>query len=247
MTFSSVIQGLGSIFGGPAVAILQQQNYWNSPEAEAKAKKISSEDVLTQAQEATKGAPVQGRHFDLQFPAKSPWRITSPYGKRVLTIDGKKVKREHIGIDINGARDIFAPEDMIVKKILELDKKYPNRFFTKVNKTTGKTEYFDAIAAGKVPAGRAWTPYILAMGIHTKTMYKFKHTLVKGKVAVGQELSCGDLFGLSGDYGYSQGPHCHHEVWLFQEKAVKSAYEGILTNWPAPMDPAKYYKDYGVV
>lgn len=233
---------LGSIIGGPTGAILQQQNYWNSPEAEAKAKKISSEKVIQQADAAAMSGNPQGRHFDLRFPAKEPWRITSPYGKRTLIIDGKEVKREHIGIDINGARDIFAPEDMIIKKILELDKQYPNRFIK-----DPKRGYLDGIKAGKIPEGRAWTPYIIAVGIHTKTMYKFKHCVVKGKHKVGAELSCWDLFGASGDWGYSLGPHTHFETWLWSNAVVKSPYEGTATNWPVPMNPEKYFRDYGVI
>lgn len=242
MDFSSIWQKAANTIAGTSGNVLQQQNYWNDPIAETFAKNISSIEVLQTANRKVEEAPVEGKHFNLRFPANTPWRITSPYGPRTLTIDGKKVKQTHIGIDVNGARDLFTPEDVIIKKILPLDVKYPNRFIK-----DPKKGYLDGIKAGKIPAGRAWTPYIIAMGIHTKTLYKFKHCVVKGKkYDVGSELYCDTLFCVSGDFGYSLGPHLHFETYQFNPVVTLSKIDGTKTNWPKPMDPLLYYQEYGM-
>lgn len=242
MNFSSIWKKVVDVVFQP-INVLQQQNYWNDLAAEAKAKNVPAQDVINAAIEKMKTAPFEGRHFNMRFPAKDPWRITSPYGERILTIDGKKVKQMHIGIDVNGARDIFTPEDVIIKKILPLDSKYPNRFIK-----DPKKGYIDGIKAGKIPKGRAWTPYILAMGIHTRTLYKFKHCVVKGKkYDVGDEIYCDTLFCASGDFGYSMGPHLHLETWVYSEIPVYSKYESVKTHWPKPTNPKTYFEEYGVI
>jgi hypothetical protein len=242
MNFSSIWKRAFDAIFHP-VNVLQQQNYWNDPAAETRAKNIPTKDVLKAATNKLNNSPFEGRHFNMRFPAKDPWRITSPYGERTLTIDGKKVKQMHIGVDVNGARDIFTPESVIIKKILPLDTKYPNRFIH-----DPKRGYIDGIAAGKIPKGRAWTPYILAIGVHTKTLYKFKHCVVKGKkYDVGSEIECDTLFCVSGDFGYSMGPHLHLETWPYVQVPVVSQYESGKTHWPKPVDPIKYFEDYGVI
>lgn len=171
-------------------AIQTNQNYWNkSLVAIDNTKKISREEAF----DTISDIPVQ-RIPIFRLPVSNP-HITSPYGYRYLNIDGKKSKQFHLGIDLGGYNDVFAPEDCVIETVLGRDRKYPVKFRWE------KNTWVNLVKSGEVPEDRAWTPYVLAIGVHTKNRYKLKHT--DPRVKKGDKVSAGDLIGKSGNYGYS--------------------------------------------
>ncbi|MDI7213812.1 M23 family metallopeptidase [Leptospira santarosai] len=206
-------------------AVQTKQNYWNeSSVAVTNIKKISREEAF----DSISKIPTQ-RDPIFCLPVSDP-HITSPYGYRYLNIDGKKSKQFHLGIDLGGNKDVFAPEDLVIKTILGRDRKYPVKFRWE------KNTWVNLVKSGEVPEDRAWTPYILAVGVHTKNLYKFKHT--DPKVKKGDEVNAGDLIGKSGNYGYSLGAHLHFEVWPWDEKAQ---------DWKKETDPKEFLKNKGLL
>ncbi|MDI7227957.1 M23 family metallopeptidase [Leptospira santarosai] len=206
-------------------AVQTKQNYWNeSSIAVANTKKISREETF----DSITKIPVQ-RDPIFCLPVSNP-HITSRYGWRFLNIDGKKSKQFHLGIDLGGFNDVLAPEDLVIKTVLGRDRKYPVKFRWE------KNTWVNLVKSGEVPEDRAWTPFVLAVGVHTKNLYKFKHT--DPKVKKGDTVSAGDLIGKSGNYGYSLGAHLHFEVWPWDEKA---------RDWKKETDPEKFLKDKGLL
>ncbi|MDI7187105.1 M23 family metallopeptidase [Leptospira santarosai] len=203
-------------------AIQKKQNYWNdSFLSEFKTERIGSEAIRTTLPpvlEPVFVCPVDGPH------------MTSPFGWRTLNINGKPSKQFHLGIDLGGIKDIQAPEDCVIKTVLKRDETYPVRFRYE-NGT-----WVDLISTKKIPKNRAWTPYVIAVGVHTKNQYKFKH--VDSKVSVGQKLKAGMIIGRSGNLGYSMGSHLHFEVWPWNETK---------RSWSEPMDPAKFLKSKNLI
>lgn len=202
-----------------------KQNYWNdSGTASSVTKTISKEEVLDSVSRiVTEREPI------LFPPVKNP-HITSPFGWRTLNLDGKPSKQFHLGIDLGGYNDVIAPEDCVIKSVLGKDKEYPVRFVWENN------TWKDRIKSGEIPAGRAWTPYIIAVGVHTKNQYKFKHTDA-GKTK-GQKIQAGEVIGKTGNFGYSLGAHLHFEVWPFDEKSQ---------SWKEPIDPEKFLTEKGLL
>ncbi len=161
--------------------------------------------------------------ISVSWPVKRiPIRVTSRYGWRTLP---NGVKGFHMGVDFqtwDSSKEVVAVEDSYVTKIVQMDKKYPERF-----KYNSKTKQWDEIA----PKGRAWTPYVELVGIYSKNKYKYKH--VQSRVFVGQKLSAGDVIGVAGNFGYSMGEHLHFEVYDYIEKT------GLYSN---AIDGLKYLK-----
>lgn len=185
-------------------SIQKKQNYWNnSPLAELETERIGSEAVKASL---LVFPPVLEPVF--VCPVDEP-HITSPFGPRTLNINGKPSRQFHLGIDLGGEREIKIPEDCIIKTVLKRDEKYPVRFHYE-NGT-----WVDLISTKKIPKIRAWTPYVIAVGVHTKNQYKFKH--VDSVVSAGQEVKAGMTIGRSGNLGYSMGAHLHFEVWPWNE------------------------------
>ncbi|UOG58992.1 M23 family metallopeptidase [Leptospira noguchii] len=205
--------------------IQTQQNYWNNSQiAETNMRKISKEETLDSISEiVTQKNPIF-------FAPVSNFHITSKYGWRYLNIDGRMSKQFHLGIDLGGYNDVFAPEDLIIKSVLGRDRKYPVKFRWE------KNTWVNLVKSGEVPEDRAWTPFVLAVGVHSKNLYKFKHT--DAKVKKGDKVSAGDLIGKSGNYGYSLGAHLHFEVWPWDERAQ---------DWKKETDPEKFLKDKGLL
>ncbi|UOG42497.1 M23 family metallopeptidase [Leptospira noguchii] len=205
--------------------IQTQQNYWNNSQiAETNMRKISKEETLDSISEiVTQKNPIF-------FAPVSNLHITSKYGWRYLNIDGRMSKQFHLGIDLGGYNDVFAPEDLIIKSVLGRDRKYPVKFRWE------KNTWVNLVKSGEVPEDRAWTPFVLAIGVHSKNLYKFKHT--DAKVKKGDKVSAGDLIGKSGNYGFSLGAHLHFEVWPWDERAQ---------DWKKATDPEKFLKDKGLL
>ncbi|EMM77076.1 M23 family metallopeptidase [Leptospira santarosai] len=206
-------------------AIKKTQSYWNdSTLSKVKTNRIGSDLIISglaptpSVVEPTFFCPVDEAH------------ITSPFGWRTLNINGKPSRQFHLGIDLGGINEIQAPEDCVIKTVLKRDETYPVRFRYE-NGT-----WIDLISTRKIPKDRAWTPYVIAVGVHTKNQYKFKH--VQPNVSVGQRLKAGMIVGKSGNLGYSMGPHLHFEVWPWNETK---------RSWPAPMDPAKFLKSKNLI
>ncbi|EMO13535.1 peptidase, M23 family [Leptospira santarosai str. CBC523] len=206
-------------------AVQTNQNYWNESSASVlSTKKISKKEAFA----SISNIPIQ-RDPIFRLPVSDP-HITSPYGWRYLNIDGKKSRQFHLGIDLGGYNDVLAPEDLVIKTVLGRDRKFPVKFRWE------KNTWVNLVKSGEVPEDRAWTPFVLAIGVHSKNLYKFKHT--DPRVKKGDKVSAGDLIGKSGNYGYSLGAHLHFEVWPWDEKAQ---------DWKKETDPEKFLKDKGLL
>lgn len=183
--------------------ILQEQNWYNDTSSENHAQKVEKEVAIKEAIRS----PENGTNTEFCHP-KPGKRITSPFGDRVLRINGSDVKRFHSGIDLAGDGPVYAVEDSIVQKVLLPDQKYPCRF--KWTKENGWVQY--------APKDRAWTPYIILVGKHTQTLYKYMHvnacSYEKGSLKAGQHVKAGEKIGEAGNLGYSLGAHLHFETWL---------------------------------
>lgn len=177
------------------------KHFLNHKEAERKSNSWNDSEISEKKVETLLEPEIEFAHP----VGLSSERITSPYGYRELSIDGKKVKQFHIGIDYGGNGPVFAVEDGIVTKILAPDPKHPCRF-KKENDT-----WIDLINSGAIPKGRAWTPFIEFKG-KSGNLYKYKH--VDPSCGVGDEIKVGDTIGRSGNLGFSMGAHLHFEVWI---------------------------------
>lgn len=195
----------------------ENQNWHNDENAEKRAKKISSYETKSKILHG-----VSKENIKFSSPVIRKTRITSKFGWRILNFDGKKRKNFHTGADFGGQGQVVACEDVIIKKILKPDKKYPCRF-----KWTGKT--WKSIA----PKGRAWTPYLICVGKISKVKYKYKH--VKSVVVVGDTVRRGQTLGIADNLGFSMGAHLHFEIWPYKKG-----------KWPSPVDPVKFLKKKGV-
>jgi len=219
---------------------IEQQNYWNDPIVDYNnALKISMKDALKQIE---KQKVTNKESVIMTWPIlRQPIQITSSYGYRVF--NGKNIF--HRGTDYKTWDNpkIVAVEDGIIKKVLQPDPDHPVLF-----KHNGKK--FVSI---DVPKGRGWTPYIVLIGKYTKNAYIYRHT--KSYVKPGQPVSAGMIIGEAGNYGYSQGPHLHFELYPFKgsdndlkqylitkDMQVMNSLSEYL--WPETVDPHKYLQDY---
>lgn len=184
--------------------ILESQNYWNRDDS--KAKVLIGANII-----AEKSAKPEMVDPD-RWPVTAP-RMTSRYGWRTLNINGKSIRQFHTGIDLGGVNNVYCVEDVIVKKTLSSDKKYPCRFEWDAKKKT----WIDLIKSGRIPADRSWTPYIICIGLKTNAEYWHYH--IEPAVSTGQILGPGTLLGKTGNFGYTMGPHLHWEVQV-RGKAV---------------------------
>lgn len=186
--------------------------------------------------QAEKFPPEQAIVFS--WPVISARRITSLYGDRILTYDGVAHKNFHEGIDLCGATpDIFAPEDLVIKKIVPHDKIKPC-LFKWVDRKTGWIKETP-------PEGRkwndgtwAWTPYITAVGVFTKNLYVFRHSVTSLKI--GETVKVTYKVGNYGNYGYCMGAHLHFEMYPYSEELIKGSH------WPKTIDPKKYFESTGI-
>jgi murein DD-endopeptidase MepM/ murein hydrolase activator NlpD len=203
-------------------------NWFNDPEIEAKAKEIDDQRVAALREIAPDALPPE---YDWPVRDRPP-RVTSGFGPRILHIQGKKIHNYHIGVDFGAGEGapILAPEDMIIKKILTPDPKYPVRFTWDHKARTWKNT---------APKGRAWTPYVKAVGKHSGVFYAFKHVRARKGLKAGQEIALGEEFCVAGNLGYSMGSHLHFEIWPYRDKKVQTKNHG-LTHWPNPVDPVKW-------
>ncbi len=206
--------------------ISKKQNYWNDSKlANSRTKKIGS----GRAQQIVSQIPVSAEINFSKPLGDIEHRVTSPYGWRKLNIDGKQSKQFHIGVDIGGENEVIAIEDCLVQRVLGKDSQHPVRF--KKEKGT----WIDLIKSEKIPAGRAWTPYIILVGTNTKAIYKYKH--VHSNKRPGSAVLSGEKLGISGNLGYSMGAHLHLEIYPFDERTNSN---------PKPVDPIKWLKEQGL-
>lgn len=204
---------------------LQNKNYWNPDKAESKAKSVDSEKILAKAALLPMTPP------KILYPVPQTIPVTSGFGWRTLNIEGKQISDFHPGVDFGILGPCLAPEDCIVKKVLAPDPQYPVVF-----RWNPAAHTFERIP---MPAGRAWTPYVILIGKYSQNKYVYYH--VNPAVAVGKEVLAGQPVGVSGNYGFCQGAHLHFEVWPWSE-TEKSGYDGAPTHWPVVVDPIGWLK-----
>jgi len=201
-----------------------EQNWFNPPEVENK-RKVSEGQILQKllayATSDTKlEVPDVSKDCFIVWPTiHTPPRITSKYGKRTLNINGKRRVNFHSGIDFGTAEEVIAVEDMVIQEILLPDFKYPCRF-----------KWSRGTWVPAAPKGRAWTPFVKAVGIFTKNLYVYRHVNAIEGLAVGQRIKAGNTIGTAGNLGYSMGSHLHFEIWP-KDPEVKEL------SWLKPVDP----------
>lgn len=208
------------LFTGKNTALQKQQNSWNSGIGEINAKQIDKKDAFDKIGGTFSTIPP----VPLVLPVeRTPAVVTSPFGTRFL--QGKK--QNHIGVDFKtvDSKRIRAVEAGVIKKVLAPDKEYPVRFVYKNGKFVDPG----------VPKGRAWTPYLVLIGKHTKNMYVYKH--VVSHVKEGDLVECGQILGVAGNLGYSMGEHLHFEYYDWLEDKNR---------WSLPKDPIIYFKKMGL-
>jgi hypothetical protein len=176
----------------------KKQNWYNYGETTCDVQKISSESVHATCKDYHLNNPIVPSEYIFSVTIV---KVTSPYGIRNLPGVGKQF---HNGTDYTGRnKQALACTDMVVKKIRDIDYKYPVLFKWTKEKGWHKDK--------NIPRGRAWTPYIILEDVNDPTLrYAYKH--VKSLVQVGQIVNKGDIIAEIGNYGYSQGAHLHFEV-----------------------------------
>lgn len=196
------------------------ENWYNDPDIEQRATSHNLEGMT----------PVPKNNPKFTWPTMQYMKVTSPFGWRYLTIDRQKKRRFHIGTDFAHSREpCCAVEDMEIRKILKVDTQYPVKFKWTPN----------GWKRLKIPKNRGWTPYVKAVGLHTKTWYSYKHIKPLPKMKLCDIIKCGEPVGHDGNFGYSMGPHLHFECWPYSEFMVDTQAYG-ATHWPEPVDPVKY-------
>jgi len=193
--------------------ILEQQNYWNDPEQDKK-ESISIKDFsksdLKQLKKDIKVVKQEVRAIGIQiYPPtqraldQGKRRVTSPYGKRYLNINGKRVPNWHIGTDYSsGTKAALAVESLVIEKIRHLGEK-PCRFEKRGN------TWVEIATLKEAP-----TPYVIARSVRKKNLvYKYKHVKPLDGLELGEIIRGGMPLGSCGSYGYSMGPHLHFEAW----------------------------------
>ena len=147
--------------------------------------------------------------LDTMFLKPIDGRITSPYGMRSDPITGQR--SGHNGIDFGVAigTPIKAPFDGVVAFSFFVD---PNTVYPSPN-AVGMARWLDA--SGKIPANatQAWWDAASgnAVGIRTpdgKYEMSFGH-MSRRDVAKGDVVKAGQVIGLTGNTGYTTGPHAH--------------------------------------
>lgn len=180
----------------------RQQNHWNDRATEKYAEKVSKKVVAQQVGSASLGKPRLTWPVVYRPSGEKMPKVTSHFGWRTLP---NSKRNYHNGTDYKTRfTEGIAVEDCIVKKILQPDSKYPA-----THKYKGKARGWQRVA----PQGRAWTPYVIVVGIHSGRTYVYKHIKPRRKLKVGMQLSMGVILGRFGNYGFTFGPHCHFE-WI---------------------------------
>lgn len=205
---------------------LEKQNHYNTPEQEriatlgGHASQVSTKKVLSETEPTLTEKQIQ-----IFFPVtRFPIHITSRFGFRDLWGTGKL--SFHNGVDFRTweSPECVAVEDSIVKKIVDVDPQYPERF-----KYDPATKTWKEIA----PSGRAWTPYIVLVGKYSKNMYVYKHVKKFSNIKLESEIKAGEKFCISGNYGYSKGIHLHFEFRNFNEEK---------NEWDKETDPMEFFR-----
>lgn len=160
--------------------------------------------------------------------------VTSPYGYRVLNIQGKSSQRVfHYGLDLRAVpgSPAFAVEDCTITEIVRINPKAPCRF--RWDQRLGKWVDLN---------NGAITPRIVIQGLHTGNIYKMKHCEPDKNLRPGMKLECGIKIGEYGDYGYCMGSHCHFEVWMNKDKSFGSVQA--TENGRVLVDPQAWLEKY---
>lgn len=198
-------------------AKMSEQNWYNRMEKEIPAGYMDKQDVILEKPEII----IKPVIFSNPKPG---FRITSKFGNRTLTINGKPQMSKHSGIDFGGGGDCFAVEDSVIEKIVLPDYKYPSVFKWINNK---------GWVTANIPAGRGWTPYVSIIGKHTGNRYTYRHT--ECKLKVGDHVDSNDILCVAGQWGYCMGAHLHFDMQEF-----------ISGKFGSFIDPSKFLEGKGL-
>lgn len=116
--------------------------------------------------------------------------------------------------------DILAVEDCAVQSMLPPDARYPV-LYVKVGQVWQRHD---------IPEGRAWTPFVVAIGTHTFTCYRYIG--VDPQFKAGAYRRAGERIAKGGRYGETKENGFVFEVWPYDEKK----------GWAYPVDPLEFLR-----
>lgn len=133
-------------------------------------------------------------------------RITDHYGYRQDPWNPAKIVL-HSGVDLRSYNVPNGPQGAIyaVESGTIIDLRIPDAQYPASHDLKGRIP--------GIPAGRAWTPYMMLKGDSGSCWFYMhvKPLASKGRVEIGQQIAVTDR-----NYGYSNAIHLHFEHWLNQ-------------------------------
>ena len=147
-----------------------------------KPKSTTSTTSTTPSPNKSSGAKCIGNYC---FPVKYGTKITSPYGPRTFTLNGKRISNYHKGIDLGAGsgQNIYSYKPGKVLTVAYNPGGYGNYVILQHDCSKDNVCY---------------------------TLYA--HMIRRSKLKVGDNVKAGDIIGYVGSTGRSTGPHLHFEV-----------------------------------
>lgn len=135
------------------------------------------------------------------YPVKTnTLRVTSKYGPRTYTYQGKKVSDYHRGIDLVGGSDIIAFEDGVVTSICNKGEQYGQACYVRVKHNNGWQTLYYHLKSGSVC------------------------------VKVGESVKKGQKLGIMGSTGKATGVHLHFQIDKGSSSTAIDPYDYIFND-----------------
>ena len=133
------------------------------------------------------------------YPVKTDsLKVTSKFGKRTFTYQGKKVSDYHRGIDLVGGSEIIAFEDGIVKSICNKGEQYGPGCYVRLKHDNGFQTLYYHLKSGSIV------------------------------VKVGDKVKKGQLLGIMGATGRATGVHLHFQIDKGTSSSAVDPYDYIF-------------------
>lgn len=150
-----------------------------------------------------KGEALIQRGLDTLFLKPIEGRVTSPYGVRKDPISGKESGHNGIDFGVAVGTPIYAPFDGVVQVSNFVEPKYPSPNAVGMKKWLRADGTFDP---SQFPAANG--NYVIVTDATGKFTMGFAH-MSRRDVKTGDKVKKGQILGLTGNTGYTTGPHAH--------------------------------------